>query len=418
MGVVDEKVLGRVVAYAIKRSHTYRELHQRSRTHHVLNSLLSLSLQEMPFEKLLQECLEVILSKGKVLSVLVLYLKQGHVRIKEEEVFLRGVSDTLAGIIERARTSEQLVWANEQNSRLLSSLTSILIGVDNHDCITHWNEEAEQIFGVAAEQVLGKPITSSHIGWDWAQVTSNIIKNQNDYKQTKRFEVRFQPENGANRLLSVCATPFMDESGSRDGYLLIADDVTEQKQLDSEMQQMQKLQSIGQLAGQVLLMRSTSAFFGLGRHVSSPVDAASLLGLDVLKSLVLSIGIFKQFEADKFDIKSFSLDALWSHSAWVGSLAKQIAKEEGMGSRTVEDSLLAGMLHDIGKLILVINLSTGYAQLQEARRDTLDDRVSSEIEIFGATHGAVGAYLLGLWGLPESVVEAVALHNQPVLQGV
>ncbi|MCU7918543.1 MAG: HDOD domain-containing protein [Candidatus Thiodiazotropha sp. (ex Epidulcina cf. delphinae)] len=166
-----------------------------------------------------------------------------------------------------------------------------------------------------------------------------------------------------------------------------------------------------------ILQLVNSAFFGLGRHVSSPVDAASLLGLDVLKSLVLSIGIFKQFEADKFDIKSFSLDALWSHSAWVGSLAKQIAKEEGMGSRTVEDSLLAGMLHDIGKLILVINLSTGYAQLQEARRDTLDDRVSSEIEIFGATHGAVGAYLLGLWGLPESVVEAVALHNQPVLQG-
>lgn len=349
MGVVDEKVLGRVVAYAIKRSHTYRELHQRSRTHHVLNSLLSLSLQEMPFEKLLQECLEVILSapltemlhqgaifvtenggqqikmlvhsnldqrivelcdkvafgrclcgraaqsgelqfadcvdhchekqadgmqphahynvpilsKSKVLGVLVLYLKQGHVRIKEEEVFLRGVSDTLAGIIERARTSEQLVWANEQNSRLLSSLTSILIGVDNHDCITHWNEEAEQIFGVAAEQVLGKPITSSHIGWDWAQVTSNIIKNQNDYKQTKRFEVRFQPENGANRLLSVCATPFMDESGSRDGYLLIADDVTEQKQLDSEMQQMQKLQSIGQLAA------------GIAHEINTPIQYVS-----------------------------------------------------------------------------------------------------------------------------------------------
>lgn len=346
MGVVTEKMLTRVVNYAIKRSHTYGELHNRSRTHQILNKLLGLSLKEKPFDQLLKECLEVILSapftemlhkggifivengskqlnlrahvdleqeivglcnevpfgrclcgraaqtgeleftdcvddrhenqipgmqphghycvpivsQGKVLGVLVLYLKEGHIRRDDDEIFLRGVVDTLAGIIERARTSDQLAWANEQNSRLLSALTSILIGVDHQNCITHWNEAAAKTFNLEAGQVLGKPIISSRIGWDWEQVSDNILKCQNDNEQNNRFEVRFKPENGTNLLLSICATPFVGESGNRDGYLLIIDDVTEQRQHDSELQQMQKLQSIGQLAA------------GIAHEINTPIQ--------------------------------------------------------------------------------------------------------------------------------------------------
>ncbi|MEJ2610469.1 MAG: ATP-binding protein [Candidatus Thiodiazotropha sp.] len=346
MGVVNERILSRIIKHTLKRFQTYRELHQRSRTHHILNTLLSLSMQEMPFEQLLQECLEIILSapmaemlhkggifvtkesnqslrmlahanldkevialcnevafghclcgrvaqsgemhfancvkyehqnkttgiqphshyilpinsKGKVLGVLLLYFKYGHIRKMEDETFLRGVSDTLAGIVERARTSEQLIIANEQNNRLLSSLTSILIGVDKQDCISHWNEEAEQLFGIAAEEVLGKPIASSIIGWDWTQVTSHFQKKEDEQKQTNRFEVRFQPESGPNRLLSVGVTPFRSEKDSNVGYLLIADDVTEQKQLESEMLRLQKLQSIGQLAA------------GIAHEINTPIQ--------------------------------------------------------------------------------------------------------------------------------------------------
>ncbi|MEW7973785.1 MAG: response regulator [Candidatus Thiodiazotropha endolucinida] len=165
-----------------------------------------------------------------------------------------------------------------------------------------------------------------------------------------------------------------------------------------------------------VLQLVNSAFFGLGRHVSNPVDAASLLGLEILKPLILSIGIFKQFEADKLNVKEFSLDALWLHSSRVGSLAKLIASEEGMQSPAVEDSLLAGMLHDIGKLILIVNQPTEYLQFIKAGQAVTEERVAAEEAVFGSTHGAVGAYLLGLWGLPQSVVEAVALHHQPALQ--
>ncbi|MEW8405899.1 MAG: response regulator [Candidatus Thiodiazotropha taylori] len=159
-----------------------------------------------------------------------------------------------------------------------------------------------------------------------------------------------------------------------------------------------------------------SAFFGLGRHISNPVDAASLLGMEILKPLVLSIGIFQQFEEEKLATNDFSLDSLWNHSMQVGSLAKQIANQEGMDKTAIEDCLLAGMLHDIGKLILALNIPDRYSELDTALADKQQSRSSMEQEIFGTTHGAVGAYLLGLWGLPESVVEAVALHNQPELQ--
>ncbi|MBV2090733.1 MAG: HDOD domain-containing protein [Candidatus Thiodiazotropha sp. (ex Ctena orbiculata)] len=159
-----------------------------------------------------------------------------------------------------------------------------------------------------------------------------------------------------------------------------------------------------------------SAFFGLGRHISNPVDAASLLGMEILKPLVLSIGIFQQFEQEKLATKDFSLDSLWKHSMQVGSLAKQIAHQEGMDKTLIEDCLLAGMLHDIGKLILALNIPDRYSELDTALADKQQSRSTIEQEIFGTTHGAVGAYLLGLWGLPESVVEAVAMHNQPELQ--
>ncbi|MEW8381263.1 MAG: response regulator, partial [Candidatus Thiodiazotropha taylori] len=159
-----------------------------------------------------------------------------------------------------------------------------------------------------------------------------------------------------------------------------------------------------------------SAFFGLGRHISNPVDAASLLGMEILKPLVLSIGIFQQFEEEKLATKDFSLDSLWNHSMQVGSLAKQIANQEGMDKTAIEDCLLAGMLHDIGKLILALNLPERYSELDSALAEKQQPRSTTELEIFGTTHGAVGAYLLGLWGLPESVVEAVAMHNQPELQ--
>jgi putative nucleotidyltransferase with HDIG domain len=154
-----------------------------------------------------------------------------------------------------------------------------------------------------------------------------------------------------------------------------------------------------------------SAFFGLRRELSSPAEAALYLGLDTLRALVLSLHAFSRFEV--ISMTGFSLDALWAHSMETAATAKQIVEWEHAPPKLADEAFVAGMLHDIGKLILAANFPE---QFQCAlRASTLEhlDSPSSEQKIFGASHAEVGGYLLGLWGLPVPIVEAVAFHHRP-----
>ena len=159
-----------------------------------------------------------------------------------------------------------------------------------------------------------------------------------------------------------------------------------------------------------ILQIVNSAFFGLTRHISSPSQAATLLGLDIIRSLVLSVEVFSSFQQDMGEL---DLDALWQHSSEVGALARQIALMEEQDAKICDHALMAGMLHDVGKLVLMSQLPRDYAKVlalsgQEDRPDW-----QAEQEIFGCSHMEVGAYLLGIWGLPNSIVEAVAYHQIP-----
>lgn len=160
-----------------------------------------------------------------------------------------------------------------------------------------------------------------------------------------------------------------------------------------------------------ILQLVNSAFFGLPRHVSSPAQACALLGLDIVKGLVLSLGLFSQFDVDK--CKGFSLEALWKHCLVTGAVAKALAKEENQERVLIDDAFIAGVLHDVGKLILAAFFEksyTGAIMRAEEKQLTLWE---AESEVFGTTHAAVGAYLMGLWGLPDSIVEALAFHHNP-----
>lgn len=154
-----------------------------------------------------------------------------------------------------------------------------------------------------------------------------------------------------------------------------------------------------------------SAYFGLNRKVTDAAEAASLIGLDTLSTLVLSVGIFSQF--DKPRDKDFSLLNYVQHSLDVANLSKRVARVEGQSKEVTEAAFLAGILHDMGMLILMQNRPEDYKRIKSAlikEELSLDE---AEAEVLGANHGAVGAYLLGLWGLPTSVIEAVAFHHQP-----
>lgn len=162
-----------------------------------------------------------------------------------------------------------------------------------------------------------------------------------------------------------------------------------------------------------ILKLVNSAFFGLRREVSNPAEAVAFLGLDTIKSLVLSLDAFGQFEAVK--LEGFSLAALWSHSLSTAAAAKQIAQLEKAERKTVDQAFVAGLLHDAGKTVLAVNFPEQYGKAIQAARAQGQDRLVVEQETFGANHADVGGYLLGLWGLPVPVVEAIALHHHPQL---
>lgn len=160
-----------------------------------------------------------------------------------------------------------------------------------------------------------------------------------------------------------------------------------------------------------ILRLVNSAFFGLPHRVTSVPEAAAYLGLATLRSLVLSLQVFSEFEAKK--IPGFSLAALAEHGLATGLIAQKIVRLEKGGTKLGDECLLAGLLHDVGKLVLAAGLPEAYGQvLATAQTENLVLH-AAELAVFEATHAEIGAYLLGLWGLPHQVVEAVALHHRP-----
>ncbi len=164
-----------------------------------------------------------------------------------------------------------------------------------------------------------------------------------------------------------------------------------------------------------LLQIVNSAAFGQARRISSPLEAIQFLGVARVNSLVLSTHIFSSF--DQATVKGSSIQALWDHAFQTASLARLILDAEGAESEMAEAGYTAGLLHDIGKLILAQSFPQDWQRVLAACAEGSRPSVDVEMEIFGASHTGIGAYLLGLWGLPAPIVEAVAFHHAPMQSG-
>ena len=161
-----------------------------------------------------------------------------------------------------------------------------------------------------------------------------------------------------------------------------------------------------------ILQLANSALFGSPTEISNVTQAVTFVGLDLLRPLVLSAGIFSCLEVD--DANGVSFEKLMSHGAAVGLLAREIALVESNDMTLADQSMIAGMLKDVGVLMLAQHFP---AELNKAmdlcQNGETMSLAEAEIQVLGANHGEIGGYLLGLWGLPCPVVEAVALHQQP-----
>ncbi len=162
-----------------------------------------------------------------------------------------------------------------------------------------------------------------------------------------------------------------------------------------------------------LLRVANSVPFTMRSRVSNPVQAVALLGIENVKSMVLGFKVCH--DSQKSAGNQPEVEEVWRHGYAVATHARAIASVEDVGSLVIENAFLAGLLHDVGRLVLLTNLPKEYAKaaaLVKGQRVSISD---AEREVFGATHAQVGAYLLGQWGLRDAIVEAVAFHHEPVL---
>lgn len=157
-----------------------------------------------------------------------------------------------------------------------------------------------------------------------------------------------------------------------------------------------------------LLQLANSAFMGTSGRVSSLSQALTLIGLDNVRTLVLSVNVFAQFDGNAH-VAAY-LPFIWDHSIAVSNLAQKIASAESGSKTLVEECFTAGLLHDLGKVVLLAELPRESLQLYTARSGACPE---SERARLGCTHAEVGAYLMSIWGLPLPLVHAVAHHHTP-----
>jgi putative nucleotidyltransferase with HDIG domain len=158
-----------------------------------------------------------------------------------------------------------------------------------------------------------------------------------------------------------------------------------------------------------LLRLANSALFAVRNKVSSIPQAVTLLGFARVRDIVLGLSVWGALEGSSPAARRFR-KRMWVHSSLVAAAAKMLAE------RTRGDAgaaFAAGLLHDVGKLVLGLRLGDSYWEMIEEAEAT-GSASEAEIAAFSCDHATVGGWLLQLWGMPPSLVDAVALHTEPL----
>jgi HD-like signal output (HDOD) protein/CheY-like chemotaxis protein len=158
------------------------------------------------------------------------------------------------------------------------------------------------------------------------------------------------------------------------------------------------------LATQVLRM-ANSAYFGRERSVLGLTSAAARLGTRLLRSLVLTAEVYSGFALPRS--YEGQMEEFQRHSALVARIASSLEPRAAWK----DDAFSAGLLHDVGKLVLMSRITRRYEGIREAALESGRELHDVETEQLGAHHGTIGACLLGMWGLPSTILEAVHGHH-------
>ncbi len=160
-----------------------------------------------------------------------------------------------------------------------------------------------------------------------------------------------------------------------------------------------------------LLRIVNSTAFALARQITTAFEAVMFLGAAQTKSLILFSQLFSKFNGSK--ARAFSMDEFWLHSVGSANIARWIAREETGDAMQGDEAYTAGLLHDVGYLLLADNLPEATDRVANAAATSGKPIWQVEREILGATHSEVGAFLLANWGLPYPILDAIGFHHDP-----
>ena len=156
-----------------------------------------------------------------------------------------------------------------------------------------------------------------------------------------------------------------------------------------------------------------SAFYGMSDKVTLK-QAIVLLGINTIKNLALSSAIVGQMSKSTVKIKTFDPHRYWQHCLATGIASRIVCKKLQTDPQAVDEFFVAGLIHDIGKLVLALGMPMVYAKtLHYARKNSLNG-VESESKIIGLNHAEVGSLLAHKWSLSDALVDTILYHHEPV----
>lgn len=155
---------------------------------------------------------------------------------------------------------------------------------------------------------------------------------------------------------------------------------------------------------------ANSAYYGFQRHVVDLASAVSLIGFNAVKNITIGLSVFSCFQ-DPYSPLSARVNAIYLHSFAVGFAADRLARFSRLCER--EPAFLGGLLHDIGKMVLIKLLDLNYNSILEISQDKKTEIWRIEREVLGLDHADAGAWLAKTWGLPELFVRAIQDHHVP-----
>lgn len=152
-----------------------------------------------------------------------------------------------------------------------------------------------------------------------------------------------------------------------------------------------------------LLKMVNSAIYGFPGRISAVSHGVVLLGLSVVKGILLGVSVFELMQE--------TMVGLWEHSLGCATAARILARNKGL--KEFEEVSVAGLLHDIGKVIMVLLIPDDYTKAIEHAKTNKNHILMSEREVLGADHANAGTWMARKWNFPKPLIEIIEYHHKP-----